>query len=599
MAHFRFLSRPRPLIVAGLIALSAAALPLSAGAQTGLSPAQDPFYDLSSRQPPPGEKQEGLTAELMYRLLVGDIALQRGEPALAARAYFEAARETQSAQLARRATEISIASRQRGLTLESARLWSELDPTAERPKQVIATVGAGVAGKSGEGMESDLKLQIEHALAETAASGPALAEAFLQLNRLLAGEADKNATYTLVVAVAKPYPNLPEAQFAVALAAFNTGLSDVGMMAAATAAVERALVLKPNWDRAALLKAEILGKQSPAAAIAYLETFLKAEPTSRPARGALAQLYVEQKRYADARAIFQKLWDEDKTAREFQFGIAVLSMQMKDWPAAEANFEDLKRAEYGENGAVELYLAQIAEETGRYDLAIERYKAVPEGEREWIANLRIAAIMAKQNHLPEARKYLADLPAVTIEQRIQVRQTEAQLLRDTGENAAAFEVLTKALAEFPDDPDLLYDTAMAAEKLDKLDLAEADLKRLIELRPDNAQALNALGYTLVDRTPRAAEGLDYIQKALKLEPGDPFILDSMGWAMYRLGKYDDAVDYLKRALADRPDAEIAAHLGEVLWAKGDRGAAQEVWQSALKTTPDNTLLQQTVKRLSP
>jgi len=597
MAQLRFSFRPRTLTYSVLAAMVAwGALPASA--QTGLSPAHDSFFDLTRKPPVSEEKPEGLSSELMYRLLVGDIALQRGEPALAARAYYEAARDMRSAVLARRATEIGLSARQRGLTLDAARLWTELDPTAERPKQVIANIGSGVMGKSGDGAESDLKAQIEHALAETAASGPALAEAFLQLNRLLAQEPDKAATYKLVLAVAKPYPNLPEAQFAVALAAFNAGLSDVGMMAAATQAIERALVLKPNWDRAALLKSEILAKESPAAAMAYLEAFVKAEPTSRPARGALAQIYVEQKRYADARAIFQKLWDEDKTAREFQFGIAVLSMQMKDWPTAEANFQDLQRADYGENGAVELYLAQIAEDTGRYDLALERYKAVPEGERSWLAGLRIAVIMAKQNHLADARKYLAELPAVTIEQRIQVRQTDAQLLRDTGDNKAAFEVLTKALADFPEDPDLLYDAAMAADKVDKVELAETYLKRLIELRPDNAQALNALGYTLVDRTPRTAEGLELIQKALKLDPGDPFILDSMGWAMYRMGKYDDAADYLRRALEARPDAEIAAHLGEVLWAKGDRGGAQEVWQAALKTTPENTVLQETVKRLA-
>jgi tetratricopeptide (TPR) repeat protein len=398
--------------------------------------------------------------------------------------------------------------------------------------------------------------------------------------------------------LAHPYPNVPEAQFAVALAALNAGLGDVGTMAAATQAIDRALVLKPAWDRAALLKAEILAKQSSAAAVEYLEAFVKADPGSRPARGALAQFYVEQKRYGDARAIFERLWDEDKSAREFQFGIAVLSMQMKEWAKAEAMFEDLLHADYGENGVVELHLAQIAEESGRYELAIERYRAVPEGERAWLASLRIAAMMGKLNRLEEARKFLAELPAVTVEQQVQVRQTEAQLLKDAGDNNGAFNVLTQALAEHNDDPDLLYDVAMVAEKLDKLDVAEERLKRLIELRPQNAQALNALGYTLVDRTPRIAEGFDLIEKALKLEPADPFILDSMGWALFRMGRIDDAVTYLRRAMAERPDAEIAAHLGEVLWAKGERTAAQEVWQSQLKSTPENALLQDTVRRLA-
>ncbi len=188
---------------------------------------------------------------------------------------------------------------------------------------------------------------------------------------------------------------------------------------------------------------------------------------------------------------------------------------------------------------------------------------------------------------------------MTLEQKVQVTQTEAQVLRDAGEFAAAFTVLTQALDAHPDEPDLLYDTAMVAEKIDKLDVAEQRLKRLIELSPENAQALNALGYTLVDRTPRTEEGRVLIEKALKLSPDDPFIQDSMGWALYRMGKLDDAETYLRRAMAARPDAEIAAHLGEVLWAKGDRTTAQEVWQSQLKATPDNALLLETVRRLAP
>jgi tetratricopeptide (TPR) repeat protein len=224
---------------------------------------------------------------------------------------------------------------------------------------------------------------------------------------------------------------------------------------------------------------------------------------------------------------------------------------------------------------------------------------VPAGDRGWVAQLRVASVLAKQGKLPAARAWLADLPAVTIEQRVQVRQAESQLLRDAGDNAGAYSVLEKALGEHPDDPDLLYDIAMVAEKIDRLDITESRLKQLIALKPDNAQALNALGYTLVDRTNRASEGLELIEKAHKLEPGDPFILDSMGWANYRLGRLDDAERYLRQALDERPDAEIAAHLGEVLWKKGDTVRAREVWQSQLKSTPDSAVLRETMRRLAP
>lgn len=603
MAHFR-----RFALAAALSVFVAGIAP--AGFAQGQSPERAP----RTRQPPGGAlvpqpesaapkaqaPDQGLSPELMYRILLGDVALQRGEPALAARAYLEAARETRDATLAKRATEIAVGARARSLSVESARLWSEIDPSAQRPKQLLAALsGPGAKGFDSPGVGNDLKAELERVLADAATSPAALGDAFLQLNRLLAYEPDKQATLRLVESVAQPYPDLAEARFAVALAAYNTGLAELSTSALALKEVDRALILKAGWERAAMLKAEILGKRAPAEAIAYLVDYMKAHPDSKAAAGALAQFYVEQKRYAEARAIFERFWAADKSNRDYEFAIAALAVQMKDWQSAEQLFEDLKTANYDENGGVELYLAQIADETGRYALAFERYRAVPDGERSWIAKLRAATMLAKQNKMAEARRYLADLPAVTIEQRVQVRQAEAQLLRDAGDNAGAYAVLTQALTEHPDQPDLLYDIAMVAEKLDKIDVLESNLNRLIELNPNNAQALNALGYTLVDRTTRTAEGAALIERAHKLDPKDPFILDSMGWAQFRMGNFDAAETYLRQALGERGDAEIAAHLGEVLWAKGERTRAREVWQAQLKSTPDNPVLIETMRRFVP
>jgi tetratricopeptide (TPR) repeat protein len=566
----------------------------------GVSTAQL-FPGISSSSPPLADKDAGLSAELFYKLLLGDVALQRGDVMLAARAYYEAARESRDPRIARRATEIALATRQRNLAQEAAKLWIAVDPGAERPKQIVAALAAGTLGKEGpvNPADDDIRVRLEKLLADAALSGQGVGEIFLQLNQFFAEQPDRKQVYQLVRGLAAPYPTSPEAHFALALAAFNAGAPAEPRTDSALAEVDRALELKPGWERAALLKAEILSRSSSTNAVAYLKTFVAANPDARGAIGALAQLYVEQKNYADARALFQGLWDKDRTARDFEFGVAAISVQMKDWATAESLFADLKRAGYGENGAVELYLAQISDENQRYQEAIDRYLAVPDGERAWLAKLRVAALMARQGHVSEARRYLADLPAVTIEQRVQVRQAEAALLRDANDNAAAYAVLKQALVEHPDTPDLLYDAAMVAEKLDKIDEAEASLRRVVELKPDDAQALNALGYTLVDRTPRTTEGFALIEKAHNLSPDDPFILDSMGWALYRLGKLDDAESYLSRAMKERPDAEIAAHLGEVLWKKGDTARAKEVWQAQLQTTPDNEVLLETVRRYAP
>ncbi len=581
--------RLRSAVNSLLLAFVTATAGSLASAQSPISPGVEPNPVPAPSVSAPG----GLTAELFYRLLVGDVALQRGEPALAARAYFEAARSARDPKLARRAAEIAMATRQRGLAENSARLWRELDPTAERPQQILASLAAGTAGKetAEEVEDAEIRTRLEKVLADAAASG-ALGDAFLQLNRLFAQQDDKGSVYRLIRELAKPYPASPEAQFAVALAAFTAGSID------AEAAIDRAVALRPEWERAALLKGEILARRSKAEAIAHYRAFLAANPDSRATWGALAQVYVEQKRFAEARDVFQRLWDADRSLREYQFGVAVLSFQMKDYERAEALFADLKKVKHGDNGAVELYLAQISEETKRYDEAIARYREVPEGDRAWLAKLRIAAMMAKQDRVDDARRYLADLPAVTIEQRVQVRQAEAQLLRDAGDNGLAHAVLALALVEHPDQPDLLYDIAMVEERLDLIGHAEEHLKRLVELKPDDAQALNALGYTLVDRTARIEEGYALIEKAHRLAPDDPFILDSMGWAMFRMGRLEEAERYLKRAFAERPDAEIAAHLGEVLWKKGEHDSAREVWRVQLQATPDNPLLLETMRRLA-
>ncbi|MFO1313891.1 MAG: tetratricopeptide repeat protein [Burkholderiales bacterium] len=582
--------------LARALAFLACASTLSLAAPAG---AQSPGPGIvPAPQPPSREDTSGLTADIFYRVILGDVALQRGEASLAARAYYEAAREARDPRLARRAAEVAFAARMRGLAQESAKLWSALDPTAERPKQMLAALAASAGRGDVAAIDPEIKARLEKALAEAAQMEQGPGELFLEINRMARDAFDKRQVYELVRELAKPYPNSAEAHFAIALAAYNGGAPEGQGDAVVLEEVDRALAIKPKWERAALLKSDALARKSPDEAIAFLAKFTAANPDARSAAGALAQLYVERKRYGEARAIFQKLWDNDRSAREFEFGVAVISMQMKDWDTAEALFVDLKKANYGDNGAVELYLAQIAEERGNYDEAIARYKAVPDSERAWLAKLRVAAMMGKQGKVADARKYLSDLPAVTIEQRVQVRQAEAQLLRDANDLAGAYAVLEQALKEHPDSPELLYDLAMVAERLDKIDDALARLRRVVELKPDDAQSLNALGYTMVDRTTRISEGLALIERAHKLSPDDPFILDSMGWAMFKLGRLGEAERYLRRAMEERPDAEIAAHLGEVLWAKGERERAQEVWQTQLKVTPDNQLLLDTVRRLA-
>jgi tetratricopeptide (TPR) repeat protein len=577
-------------------AFTAVALAVAASVPAWAAEAAD--EPAASRAPASGVE---LNADLFYRLLLGDVALQRGDLAVSARAYLDAARTTKDPRLAERATEVSIAARDRTLVHDAADLWARLDPSAERPKHVLAALESNnnTGAIPSTASNDELRARIEHVLANAALTGPGVGDVFMQLNRLFSDQSDKRAVLALVREVAKPYPKTPEAHYAVAIAAFGVGADDAASVKEARDEADRALELRPTWERAVILKAEIVGRSSPQDALAVLEAFVAANPDAKSAAGALAQRYVDRKRYKEARALMQRLWDRDRESRDLEFAVATIALEMKDYPEASRLLEDLKSAGYGEPGVIDLYLAQVAEETRQWTKAIEHYQAVTDGDRAWLSKLRIGAMYGKQGELAKGRQWLASLTAVTRDQKVQLTQAQAQLLRDAGDDAGAYQVLVHGLADHPGAPDLIYDLAMAAEKLDKVDEAESKLKELVALRPDDAQALNALGYTLVDKTSRTGEGLAFIQRAHKISPADPFILDSLGWAFYRMGQFDDAERYLQQALEGRPDAEIAAHLGEVLWRKGEHEKARQVWKAQLVANPDNVLLKETVKRFAP
>jgi Flp pilus assembly protein TadD len=277
----------------------------------------------------------------------------------------------------------------------------------------------------------------------------------------------------------------------------------------------------------------------------------------------------------------------------------VLSLQLHDYAPAEANFKRLLTLPYRDKSTLRMYLGQIAEDQKNYPEALRWYAEVDSGEQYLQAQMRYAQVLAKQGKLDAARAYLQQINVSSSQARVQLLLAEAQMLRDANQSKLAFDLLERALENLPDNPDLLYDYAMLAEKLERLDLLETNLKKLIVLKPEHAHAYNALGYSLADRNQRLPEALSLIDQALKLAPDDPFIIDSMGWVHYRMGDYKQALQYLRQAYSARPDAEIAAHLGEVLWVAGERGEAEKIWLDAAQKTPGNDVLSVTIKRFKP
>ena len=524
-----------------------------------------------------------LTENLLYEFLLAEIAGQRGNTALSAQAYVDLAKRTRDPRIARRATEVALYARMNNAAIESATVWHETEPGATRPLQALAGLLVA-AGRYDEALPNLRKL--------LAGSANDPANGFTQLTRTLANAQDKQAALKLVQSLAADYPKLAESHLAVARAAVNAGDERLALGEA-----RKAGQLRPDWEAPALLEAQLLQKISADQAASFLAAYLKKYPAARETRLAYARLLVAQKRFGEARAEFQKLMAGAPDSTDVAFAVALLSLQLKDYDAAEKYLRSLIESPYRDKDGVRLYLGQVAEERKNLPEALRWYGEVGEGEQYVQAQIRYAQVLAKQGKLDEARGRLQEAAAKNSQQRVQLILAEAQLLRDANQPKTAFDLVGQALDRVPNNPELLYDYAMLAEKIERVDVLEASLRKLIEIRPEHAHAYNALGYSLADRNQRLPEARELIEKALQLAPEDSFIIDSMGWVLYRMGNLKDSLGYLRRAFAGRPDPEIAAHLGEVLWAMGDRAEAERVWGDATRESPDNETLANTIKRL--
>ncbi len=526
--------------------------------------------------------REELTESILYELLLAEVAGQRGNADVAAQAYADLAKQTRDPRIARRATEIALFAHMNSLAIDSARIWHEAEPQSRRALQLLS----GLLVNTGRLPEAEPYLK-EFLSAE----GTNVANAFVQLGRTLANAQDKEGALRAMQNLAAGYEKVPQAHYAVAQAAAQADKGDVALKE-----LRAARELKPDWDAPVLLEAQVLQKTSANDALASLSGYLDKYPDSREVRLTYARMLVAEKRYADARAQFQRLLTDFPGNSDVVYAVALLSVQLNDYPLAEENLKRLLEMDYRDKDSVRLYLGQIAEEQKNFDEALKWYASVPQGEQFIAAQTRYSQVLAKQGKLDEARERLHKLQASGRE-RVQLILAEAQLLRDANRDKEAFDFVGKALDADPDQPELLYDYAMIAERLDRIDLLESSLRKLIKIRPDYAHAYNALGYSLAERNMRLGEARDLIQQALKLAPEDSFIIDSMGWVLYRMGNLPEALTWLRKAFNERPDPEIAAHLGEVLWVTGDRGAAEKVWREATEKHPQNDVLTKTIERL--
>lgn len=553
--------------------------------------AQSPKLDEPSLTPEPqAEAPENLpnielSDELLYEFLLTEIANQRGHKALAVEASADIARKTRDPRLARRAAQLAFESGDMNKSIEAFRQWQEIEPTAPLAGRMLASIL--VRGGKLDEAQPELSKMLD---AERANPGAA----FMQIFQLVAPYPDKPAALKLMRNLAQPYPQVAEAHWSVAQLAQQAGDNPL-----ASSEVRLARNLRPEWDMAASLDAQLLQKNAPQQALEVLRNYLSDYPDRREIRLQYARLLLEQKQYKPSRAEFQRLAEDNPDNPDLAFAIALISLQLNDLPGAEAQLKQALEKGKKNQDTVQYYLGQLGEARENEDEAMAHYREVKGGEHLFAARLRVAYLLNNRGRLDEARESLHQTQAANNQQRVQLLLVEAQLLRGAKRSEDAYQILQQGLAKLPNHPDLLYETAMLAEKTGRPDVFEQLLRKLIQIQPDHAHAYNALGYSLLERHERIPEAVELVEKALQLAPDDAAIMDSVGWGYYRSGRLDESLKMLRRAFAGNPDPEVAAHLGEVLWMLGDKEEAKKVWQDSLKAHPGNPLLQAIIEKFIP
>lgn len=526
--------------------------------------------------PPPFNDTTARRVDTLFSLLSAEIAGQRGQFDAALKGYLEAARAGLDPRIAERATQIALAAKQPDQALEAAQIWRAQDPDNAAARKVLLSLYLKTGAK-------------EHAVAELDAllqAGGDVEGLVMDIARLLAADLPKEESLGLMGYLVERYPQRAEMHFAYALLAMN--LDETRL---AQEEVDKALALRRNWPRARGLQAQLAARAGNSRlARAILEKALRSEPENIQLRLILAEQLMRLNDFRGAEAQFRRVLRKQPDHEDASFGLAMALLQSKRDEAARAVLQPLAENSRWRSQA-SYYLGLLEVQRKHWDEAVEWFDAVEGGPLALEAQLNAVAALSAANRYAEAIERLHQLRKRLPNEALRFYLMEAELLTRRDDQAGAFDVLSQALGELPGRHELLYTRALVAERLDRLDVLEADLTAILQDDPDDANALNALGYTLVDKTSRFHEAQRYLERALELKPEDPAILDSYGWLQYRLGNHESAITYLRRAYERTHDAEIAAHLGEVLWATGRKEDARAIWRKAMQKEPGNEYMQ--------
>ena len=534
---------------------------------------------------PPVLPSVKLSSDLLYEYLLSEIAAQRGNDTVTVEGSLDLAKKTRDPRLAMRAAKLALQFGQSDSAIEALKIWRDTDPSSILARSMLSSVllRSGKLDEARDEFASLLKADESHT-----------AQNFIQIYQMLATYPDQTAALKLMRDLAQPYPRVAEAHWAVAQLAQASGNSELALHEA-----EQARSLRPEWNMAVSLESILLQKNNPQQGLDMLHSYLAAYPDAHEIRLQYARELLEQKQYKPAREQFRYMADKNPDNPEFAYAIALISLQLNDFKNAEIELKQALSKGKKDQDTVQYYLGQLSEAKNNDEEAIAYYRLVKNGEFLVSAQIRTAYLLGKRGQLAEARQILHEVQTTDNEQRAKLAMIEAQLLREANQFDEAYRVLNQALEKLPNDIDLLYETAMMADKIGKPDVFEELMRKLIKIKPDHAQAYNALGYGMLERNERIPEAMKLVEKALQLAPNDASIMDSVGWGYYRSGKLDESIKMLRRAYAGNANPEIAAHLGEVLWVSGDKAEARKIWLESLKENPGNEPLQTVMKKFDP
>jgi tetratricopeptide (TPR) repeat protein len=532
-----------------------------------------------------------LSSDMLYKLMKAELEFKAGLWQGPYVTMMGTAQLTRDPRLARRAVDMALAAKQPQESMAAVRLWRELAPRSDEAAQYF--LGFVILSDDIKEAEPIFARRLDDAA--PARRGLAI----FQVQQFLSRAKDKALADAMLQRLLRPYAGMLEARLVLAQSAFARGNTEVALNEARAAVAQ-----KPDSELAVLTLAQVTSDQD--AVVKLLTTFLDTYPRAREVRAARARVYVNQKQYDQARGEFLTLLAGQPDNLGTLYALGIMSMQLNDSPGAEkylARFMDVLADNPNDERdptKVLMILSQLAEERRDFKAALQWLERIEASDSRsfFSAQLKRAQLTGKQGDLDAARKLLDDIKTGEPQDDAQIVLAHAQILRDANQVEQAFAVLQAGAQRFPNNPDVLYDFALLAEKTGRMDAMEVALRSVIAQAPDSHHAYNALGYSLAERNIRLPEALALIEKANKMAPDDPFIMDSLGWVQYRLGNLDNAEQWLRRAYSVRGDAEIAVHLGEVLWHKGQKADAQKLWREVRSKDPKNDALNSTLARLN-